>query len=141
MMLNIVPFDREHIFSIKTRFAFPQEGKIALARNEGSPAYTVMDGDEVLAVGGVTVMWEGVGEAWIIMGESAYTRPYSIAKYSSYLFDHIQEDYKLHRIQASVSIIDETAKRFVNWLGFEVEGIMTKYGPDKSDYFRYARVA
>lgn len=31
-MLNIVPFEKEHIFSIKTRFAFPQEGKIALAR-------------------------------------------------------------------------------------------------------------
>ena len=56
------------------------------------------------------------------------------------MFDHMQEEYKYQRIQASISVKDAKAKRFAEWLGFENEGIMKKYGPDGSDYYRYARV-
>lgn len=140
-MLNVIPFKKEHVLDIKTRFAFSHEGKLSLAQNEGCPAYTVMEDDEVIAIGGVSLMWQGVGEAWMVVSEKGYSKPLSVAKYSLYLFNHIQEFHKFHRIQASVAVIDETANRFVNWLGFEIEGIMPKYGLDKSDYFRYARIA
>jgi RimJ/RimL family protein N-acetyltransferase len=56
------------------------------------------------------------------------------------LFQHIQEEHKLYRIQASVSVLDLTANRYAQWLGFQKEGIMKKYGPDGTDYVRYARL-
>ena len=30
--------------------------------------------------------------------------------------------------------------RFAEFLGFEIEGLMRGYGPDKSDYYRMAKV-
>jgi len=56
------------------------------------------------------------------------------------LFQHIQETHELSRIQASVCASDVRANRYAQWLGFEKEGIMRKYGPDGTDYIRYARV-
>jgi len=35
---------------------------------------------------------------------------------------------------------DPEAIRFARWMGFEDEGIMYKFGPDGSDYYRMARV-
>jgi RimJ/RimL family protein N-acetyltransferase len=67
--------------------------------------------------------------------------PFSAAKYSSLLLDHVQEDTDLQRIQASVHTRDKQAIRYVEWLGFENEGLMKKFGPDGSDYYRFARVA
>jgi RimJ/RimL family protein N-acetyltransferase len=57
------------------------------------------------------------------------------------LLDHVQDDASLKRIQASVHTNDQQAIRYVEWLGFENEGLMKKYGPDGSDYYRFARVA
>ena len=52
----------------------------------------------------------------------------------------MQDDASLKRIQASVHTNDQQAIRYVEWLGFENEGLMKKYGPDGSDYYRFARV-
>ena len=35
---------------------------------------------------------------------------------------------------------DGVGEAYAQWLGFEKEGIMRKYGPDGTDYIRYARV-
>jgi RimJ/RimL family protein N-acetyltransferase len=40
-----------------------------------------------------------------------------------------------------VHVDDDRAYRFAEWLGFENEGIMRKYGVDGGDYYRMARVA
>jgi RimJ/RimL family protein N-acetyltransferase len=56
------------------------------------------------------------------------------------MFDYLQEEFDYQRIQASIAVTDKTAKRFAEWLGFQNEGVMKKYGPDGTDYYRYARV-
>jgi RimJ/RimL family protein N-acetyltransferase len=48
---------------------------------------------------------------------------------------------QVQRVQASVHAEDGQAVRFARWLGFENEGLMKKYGPDGSDYYRMARVS
>jgi RimJ/RimL family protein N-acetyltransferase len=50
------------------------------------------------------------------------------------------ENNDLWRVQASVHANDEKAYRFADWCGFEEEGLMRMFGPDKSDYYRFARV-
>ena len=71
---------------------------------------------------------------------AAGSRAGKIAKYAGIMLDHIQEDFHLHRLQASVRGQDKIANRFVKWLGFKEEGIMERYGPNKADYIRYARL-
>jgi hypothetical protein len=46
-----------------------------------------------------------------------------------------------HRIASEPHVDDDRAYRFAEWLGFENEGIMRKYGVDGGDYYRMARVA
>ena len=49
-------------------------------------------------------------------------------------------DNDLWRIQASVHTTDEQSIKFAEWMGFENEGLMKKFGPDGADYYRFARV-
>lgn len=139
-MPNIVPFKKEHLYSINLAFEMTKAGKELLGNYNDVIGYTGLDGDTVLATGGVHRMWEGVGEAWLIVGKEGYEKPKTVARYTDYLFKHIQEEHGLSRIQASVAALDAVANRYARWLGFEKEGIMRKYGLDGSDYIRYARV-
>ena len=47
---------------------------------------------------------------------------------------------KIKRLQTSVKADCEMALRFASWLGLKPEGKMIGYGPDGSDYMRYARI-
>ena len=140
MMPNIVPFKKEHLAKINLLFEMTEDGKQSLATYDDVIGYTGLEGNTVLATGGVHRMWEGVGEAWLLVGKEGYDIPKTVAKYTSYIFQHIQEEHQMFRIQASVSAMDKRANKYAQWLGFEKEGIMRKYGPDGSDYIRYARV-
>ena len=44
------------------------------------------------------------------------------------------------QLQTSVKADCDIAIRFAKWLGLKEEGLMKGYGPDGSDYFRYARI-
>lgn len=46
----------------------------------------------------------------------------------------------LWRVQATVKVGWERALRFAEFMGFESEGVMRQYGPEKGDYFRVARL-
>ena len=139
-MPNITTFKKEHLDKINLLFEFPKSARMDYQDNKLVIGYTGIEDDKILACGGVHKMWEGVGEAWLIVGKEGYDKPRTVGKYTSYIFQHILEEHGLFRIQASVSAIDERANRYAQWLGFEKEGIMRKYAPDGSDYIRYARV-
>ena len=44
------------------------------------------------------------------------------------------------RLQTTVKYDFNTGIRFASWLGLKPEGIMRKYGPDGSDYYRMAKI-
>ena len=140
MMLKIKKFEKEDLNMIETNFHFPESSKAAMMKETCLSAYTALLESKVFMIGGVYGLWQNVGEAWFIMSSHAYKMPFAAAKYSSLLLDHVQEDNKLQRIQASVHADDSQAIRYVEWLGFENEGLMKRYGPDGSDYYRFARV-
>jgi len=56
------------------------------------------------------------------------------------MFHGIIEKNDLHRVQASINELDPEAIRFAKWLGFKDEGMMPKYGPDGSNYYRMSMV-
>ena len=141
MMLKIKKFEKEDLNMIETNFHFPESSKAAMMKESCLSAYTAMQESRVFMIGGVYGLWENVGEAWFMMSKYAYDMPRSAAKYSSLLLDHVEEENNLQRIQASVHAGDKQAIRYVEWLGFQKEGLMKKFGPDGSDYYRFARVA
>ena len=86
-------------------------------------------------------MWFGAGEAWVLVSPECLGKPASFARYAKKLFDSILQDTELRRVQASIHVDDDRAYRFAEWLGFENEGVMRKYGVEGDDYYRMARVA
>ena len=81
-----------------------------------------------------------MAEGYIIVGKAANEYPIKVAKTTKLLIKKIVKDNNLSRLQASICINDKKALRFVQWLKFTEEGIMRKFGPDGSDYMRYAWV-
>ena len=47
---------------------------------------------------------------------------------------------KIWRLQTAVKSNFKTGLRFAEFLGFKNEGLMKAYGPDKTDYYRMARI-
>ena len=139
-MPDIIPFVEEHIYLVETEFEFSEAARRAIGENGVLDGYSLIDEDDIVACAGVSAMWDGVAEGWIVLSAYAAKHRVSVARYTERLFDDIMKHNNLWRIQASIHTTDEKAIRFAQWLDFEYEGIMRKFGPDGSDYFRYARV-
>jgi RimJ/RimL family protein N-acetyltransferase len=139
-MLDLVKFDTKHIMNIDTMFDFNVSARRAFEGKSGVDGYTLIEDDEVIVCGGVHMMWTGVGEGWLVMSKHAYDKPITVARYTQRLFDTIMGDNAMWRVQASVHTNDEQSVKFAEWLGFEIEGVMKKFGPDGTNYFRMARV-
>jgi hypothetical protein len=54
--------------------------------------------------------------------------------------DVLIETNNIKRLQTSVKADFWHGQKFAKWMGFETEGLMKNYGPDGSDYIRYARI-
>jgi hypothetical protein len=139
-MLKVVDFDESFIDEIETGFDFPAEMRAAFHNKCNMFGYGIMRDNQVVAVGGVYELWSGVGEAWMVMSKHAYNWRISIARYSRILFNSIMQTSGLHRIQASINELDVEAIRYARWIGLEDEGMMNKYGPDGTNYYRMAMV-
>jgi len=140
-MPRVIPFHKEHLYEIETNFEFPETAKDAIVASADSDSFTLCEEDSVIMCGGVHNIWTGVGEAWLVLSGKAYGMPITVARCTQNVFQTIMENNNLWRIQASVHTGDAQSVRFAEWLGFENEGMMKMFGPDKSDYYRFARVS
>lgn len=104
------------------------------------PAFSLFTiNDEIIGSGGFGLYWPGVAEGWLMLSDSADRFFFSIHKLVSHSIPTFMNSMKLRRLQI---MIPSDSKRAFNWatrLGFISEGLMTKYGPDGSDYYRMAR--
>lgn len=106
---------------------------------ENGPAFTLLYKDKVVGCAGVMVLWPGVGEGWFRGSPLIYEHKEKVIEASVAGFKMIK-DNGFHRIQAVVLKGWGAANRYVKTLGFEFEGEMRMYGPDKRDFLRYALV-
>ena len=106
----------------------------SVSRHKDIRGYTFEE-DVVLGIGGVHNIWQGVGENGYCWAKRRLR--VLLARHMQYVRSHAGRVW-YQRI-GSISVKDVKAKvRRMAW--FENEGIMKKYGPDGSDYYRYARV-
>lgn len=99
----------------------------------------IVDG-EIVGIGGVVIYWKGVAEGWIIL--SGKVKEFKVE--TIMCIDRIMEqmilDNGLRRLQVTVRTDFPQAKKLVEALGFECEGLMKKYSPDGTDVWMYALV-
>lgn len=104
-------------------------------------AYTVRSGHgEILAVIGGTLYWPGVATLSAIITTVMPNYPLATTKAVSHCIACAMNDLDLHRVEIQVKSSYVSGQQWAQLLGFEAEGILKKYGPNKEDYTMYARV-
>lgn len=146
------PMSRDHFLAVYRRLRdYDREANEKLSRTtleamvmryrQNGSSWALVVGRETIAVGGVVVLWPGVGEAWMLTTPGVERYPQFLCRSAVTAIEAAVLTHGLHRVQVSVGCKNTRAIRFAIWLGFESEGICKAYGPDRQDYERLAWVA
>ena len=115
-------------------------GYVAHMRVEGMSWSAEVDGT-IVASAGLVPLWKGVAEAWMISSDDVGRHRIKVARQLRVMFDEVMWHRGLYRAQANIHHKFEKAIRLAEWLGFENEGLMRRFGIEGADYIRYAKVS
>jgi len=93
-------------------------------------------GAEIVAIGGITRMWSGVGEAWVIA--KIGVNPLFLHRAGKQFFQKIPQAMELHRVHAHTFVEDAHIHRWLMMLGFEDEGLRRGWHFDGRDARAFA---
>jgi len=104
----------------------------------GSPSYIVENEGRPLCAFGCVLLWDGVCEVWynLISREKTISQIRIIKKY----LKEQAESLKIRRMQATIKCSSLVGRKFIEAMGFTLEGKLKKFMPDYSDAFMYARI-
>jgi len=103
-------------------------------------AYTMLHGEEVIACIGVTFITSGVAEIWAITGKLVDKYPKDFHKRCQEIISEAFEKAELHRLQCTAEVDYDRTIKWLERLGFEREGTLRSYTPDKKDMYIYSIV-
>jgi hypothetical protein len=104
----------------------------------GHAVSAILHGRPVACFGAVRI-WTGVEEMWCLMEERVRKYPKTLTRAAILYSDYRVSSQNLHRLQITVRCEDARAVSWANLIGFHVEALMNKYGPDKADFFMMSR--
>jgi hypothetical protein len=110
-----------------------------VAAQDGNAYSIIKDGHLVLSAG-VWELWSGVGEAWLLPSAQLLARPRGPVRIVRQYLDDIALKEGFERVQATTHADFKRGHRWLTWLGFELEGVLRKFGPDGSDHNIYSRI-
>lgn len=143
MMLKVESFNPSHIDKLNAVEGDKEVIEFAdFYRAEGIiEAIAIIDeNDDVVVVCGGAELWRGVCEVWLLKSDLFYKYSRQCAKI---IKKHLDEGFNrcdYHRVQASCSKDSKEQSRWLEWLGFENEGVLRKYGLNGEDYIMHARI-
>ena len=104
------------------------------------PTYTYLVDEEPAAVFGVVPMSTTSAEIWSITSDTIDEHPIAYVRWSKHVIKQTMDSMGLVRLQAVCLVIHDISKRWLESLGFNVEGIMRKYDSKQNDYYMMARI-
>lgn len=99
-------------------------------------SFTAIEGDQVIAIAGIAIQWEGRAIAWALISEDAGKHFLAIHRAVKGFLD--QAD--IRRIEAFVDSDFKQGMKWIEMLGFENEGLMRKFSIIGNDCYLFARV-
>ena len=144
--VKVIPFDVEHIklmdirehelFGILSLDSMVSRLKALQSLGEGG---TLIYQGVILGALGFYEMWPGVCEVWVI--PSIHIPKYSkiFAKKVKTYLQMLQKVKQFHRIQV-IALDNNQHERWLQWLGFESEGVLLKYSMKKQNYKIWSKV-
>jgi RimJ/RimL family protein N-acetyltransferase len=143
-MMQIVPFEAAHLRMMNFQPAqqnldteYLEEHAACLTRS--NIAYTAVENGRVVASGGIVEKWQGVAFAWFFFDQDVGGRSFVHIHKTVQRFTRILLKERYHRIECTVDVEHREGRRWMDLLGFTLEGMLRKYGPDGRDHFIYAR--
>ena len=143
----IVPFENQHAEQILNQGLNsdllelkPEHRKYAYFLKEVGMSFTGLVNNKPIAAGGVFYLWDGVAEGWVLATKEIYKYPIFCANHIKRRTEIIIKANNIKRLQTSVKADCDVAVRFAKWMGLKEEGLMKSYGPDGSDFIRFAKV-
>ena len=144
---KIVPYDRSHADEILTfgmndklleDDASSEEGRIDF----GIPglSFSLFANNDIVLSGGITPMWDGVAEGWVIASKRIFDHKIKSIILIKKRLDLLCVNNNIWRLQTSVKEDFKTGIKFAEFLGLKKEGLMRMYGPDKTNYYRMAKI-
>lgn len=138
--MNLVDFDINHLKSFESNYLDDDGVDLIKSRLEyqadNGIAFSAIEKGVPMAIGGVFTYWPGVGEAWSLINKKAEKKKIAVFKIvRSGLFIAMKAG-NYHRIQSSCCVCLRDS-RFLEMLGFKLQGILRQYNPDQSDAFLY----
>ena len=103
-------------------------------------SYTLLCDNQPILGGGIYPLWNGVAEGWVLSSKRVFDYKIKSASAIKKRLDLLCTNNKIWRLQTSVKEEFKTGVRFAEWLGLKKEGLMTMYGPDKTNYYRMAKI-
>jgi hypothetical protein len=69
---------KEFTYRDLVELAGPEKAAVGMVNQMSGPAFTLRDGQQILAVGGVRIT--GIGEAWAMLSEAGLRKPKTVLK-------------------------------------------------------------
>lgn len=147
MTTKILEFDPIHVDAMEMRgveahyyLDLPDsKERVAAVADNSLFAITVVHDGVVLFCAGFSIVWPGVGDGWIIPSVHVPKYPRVLCRIIKDYLTSFIDTFNLHRVQTT-SYHDPLHERWMNWLGFENEGVMRNFTHDKQDHCMYARI-
>lgn len=142
--LKVIPFSGKHLDLLEARdyekkCIIPYLNSDFLNVMEDAPhCYTMIGDGRIITCMGIMKLWDGVGEIWQL--PSIYVKDH-MREYCQFIkqkMDEVSKDLKLWRMQ-TISPADGLHERWMQFLGFECEGLMKNYTRFKTDCFRWSK--
>lgn len=144
MSLEIIPYQPEHALEIISRQTMQpcleiseQVEQWSVEKKKRGPAITAIWNESLVGCGGLEIFWPGFAEAWMVLAKevSGY-RVETRLRFISVIRDALDlwtKEHDLIRIQAPLRADFPLGLRFAKAIGFEYEGTLRKYHPDRVD--------
>ena len=103
-------------------------------------AFTLLDNNVPICSGGIIPTWMGNAQGWVLSSKRIFRNKIKSARLIKERTDLLCANNKIWRLQTAVKADFKIGIRFAEFLGFNKEGLMIGYGPDKTDYYLMARI-
>ena len=103
-------------------------------------AFTLLDDNVPICSGGIIPTWLGNAQGWAIASKRIFRNKIKASRLIKERTDLLCANNKIWRLQTAVKADFKIGIRFAEFLGFNKEGLMVGYGPDKTDYYLMARI-
>lgn len=133
-----------NLITPRGEFAAEADAVDARLRAGGRPpgqAWTVQLRGEPIGCGGLFEAWPGRWIAWTWIGDVPFSARAFVALSCRHAIEAAIAEHGARRIEAHARWDVPWARRFLERLGFALEGRAVGFGPDGADYASYALIA